>query len=713
MSNSRLMVIIDAIERKKEDGLLIVQGWGIDTAQKEALEVKILSNPEIESVKIEQEYRGDVNATYQFPVKVNCGFYILIRLKSFTNTVTIVFRNGEIQKKLKLNMKKAYCHAMEKNNPRQKAFIMFQKGYKYIQKHGILETAKKIKHVYQEKNAQYQEWMKRNETLTKEDYDNQLAKNGYQPKISIILPVYNVESKWLNACVQSVKDQYYSNWELCIADDCSTLKSVKQDLEAIQNADDRIKVVFREENGHISKASNSALALATGEYVTFLDNDDTLAPNALSEVVNALNKEERWDILYSDEDKIDTNDKRQNPYFKSDWAPDSLMSGNYICHLCVYRKALIDQVGGLRAGYEGAQDHDLLLRTTEITEKIGHIPKILYHWRLLKSSTAQNVDSKGYAYQAGKKALADALQRRGLKGDVVDGAFPGLYNIHYAITEKHLVSIIIPTRDGAEDVKTCVDSILKKTTYPHYEIIIADNGSEKQETLDLFAAYTKNYPDKIKVVRIDIPFNYARINNLAVKEAQGDILLFLNNDTEVIADVWMERMLGYAQLEHVGAVGAKLYYLDETIQHAGVVLGMGGAAGHIHYNFPRHSNGYFGKLVSATNYLAVTGACLMVKRADFERVGGFTEEFTVAYNDVDLCIKLYESGRYNVWVAEAELYHFESKSRGYEDNPEKRERFAREIKMLQDKWLKYIKNDPFYNPNLTKMHADFSINLDD
>lgn len=706
------MLVIDSIERKKREGTLVIQGWGLNLDTKEALRVGVNSNPHITHTKFQREYRGDVNSTYQYPVELNCGFYIELKMDSFKGKVILYFMTEGKKKRVVLNLDRPFCHPMEKGNPNQDLFAKVQKGYKYIAKHGVKETIKRAKKKYQEKNAQYKEWIKRNETMDGADYVKVMEGFDYQPKISIILPVYNVEKKWLDACIGSVQSQYYTNWELCIADDHSTHKSVKETLDAYAQADQRIKVVYRTENGHISEASNSALQLATGEFVGFLDNDDALAPNALAEVVRALNENKNWDIIYSDEDKIDKNDNRKEPYFKSDWAPDSLMSGNYICHFSVYRKTLVDQVGGLRKGYEGAQDHDLLLRTTELTDRIYHIPKILYHWRQLKSSTAQSGDSKGYAFVAGKRAIQDALDRRGLKGSVDNGAFPGLYNVHYEIVGNPKVSIIIPTRDGAEDVKTCVDSILDRSTYHNYEIVIADNGSEKKETLDLFDDYQKQYPDIVKVVRIDIPFNYARINNLAVKESSGEILLFLNNDTEVIECQWIERMLGYAQRKGIGAVGAKLYYPDDTIQHAGVVLGMGGAAGHIHYNFPKDSNGYFGKLVSATNYLAVTGACLMIKRADFEAVGGFSEEFTVAYNDVDLCIKLYERGLYNVWVAEAELYHFESKSRGYEDNPEKRERFAKEIKMLQDRWLKYIKHDPFYSPNLTKMHADFSINLD-
>jgi Predicted glycosyltransferases len=476
--------------------------------------------------------------------------------------------------------------------------------------------------------------------------------------------------------------------------------------------DSRIKVIYREENGHISEASNSALAIATGEFVGLLDNDDTLAEFALYEVVKLLNDHPEADLIYSDEDKLSEDNKRSQPFFKTDWAPDILLATNYICHFGVYRKTIIDEIGGFRKGYEGAQDYDLVLRFTEKTDKIFHIQKILYHWRMISNSTAVNPESKGYAFEAGLKSLEDALERRGIKGTVTHGAFPGVYTIAYEIVNNGLVSVIIPTRDNAADLKACIESIYEKTIYQNFEIVVADNGSEKEETFKLFEYFTKKYKDQFKVVRIDIPFNFSQINNLAVKESKGEYLLFLNNDITVITKGWMKRMVSLAQQEHVGAVGAKLYYPDNTIQHAGVLLGMGGVAGHGHVGYPRGDYGYFGKLVTTNNYTSVTAACMMVKREDFDRVNGFEEKLTVAFNDVDLCLKLYELGKFNVWLHNVELYHYESKSRGAEDTYTKYKRFNSEIKYMKDHWLKYIKNDPYYNRNLTRVDGNYAISVD-
>jgi glycosyltransferase involved in cell wall biosynthesis len=526
------------------------------------------------------------------------------------------------------------------------------------------------------------------------------------------MPVYNVEEQWLRACIASVRSQYYQNWELCIADDCSSDTHIKPLLEEFKMLDSRIKVVYREENGHISEASNSALAIATGEFVGLLDNDDTLADFALYEVVKLLNEHPEADLIYSDEDKLSEDNKRSQPFFKTDWAPDILLATNYICHFGVYRKAIMDEIGGFRKGYEGAQDYDLVLRFTEKTDRIFHIQKILYHWRMISNSTAVNPESKGYAFEAGLRSLEDALERRGIEGAVTHGAFPGVYNIEYEIVNNGLVSVIIPTRDNATDLKACIDSIFEKTIYEKFEIIVADNGSEKEETFKLFEYYTKKYPNQFKVVRIDIPFNFSKINNLAAEESKGEYLLFLNNDITVITKGWMKRMVSYAQQEHVGAVGAKLYYFDNTIQHAGVLLGMGGVAGHGHVGYPRGDYGYFGKLVTTNNYTSVTAACMMVKRADFDRVNGFEEKLTVAFNDVDFCLKLYEAGKFNVWLHNVELYHYESKSRGAEDTYSKYKRFNSEIKYMKDHWLKYIKNDPYYNRNLTRVDGNYAICVD-
>lgn len=516
-------------------------------------------------------------------------------------------------------------------------------------------------------------------------------------------------------CINSVLDQTYDHWELCISDDASTDPAIRKCLESYQAKDDRIKVVFRQENGHISLATNSALEMAEGEFIALLDNDDELPPFALYEVAKVLNVHPELDLIYSDEDKIDADGNRFDPHFKADWSPDTLMGNNYISHLGVYRTRIVKELGGFRKGYEGSQDYDLVLRVTEQipADHIYHIDRVLYHWRTIPGSTASNGEAKSYIYDSGVKALTDALFRRNIKGSVRPGRISGFYEITYDVLQEDLVSVIIPTKNGYEDLKTCVDSIIEKTSYSNYEIIIADNGSTDPKMQELFAEYKHQLKDRFIVELIDIPFNYSRINNLAAKKANGKYFLFLNNDTEVIEPDWMTAMVSYAQFDRIGCVGAKLFYPDDTTQHAGVLLGIGGVAGHALNNYDRTHCGYFGRLVIDVNYLAVTAACMMVKAADFNAVNGFDETLEVAFNDVDLCLKVYELGRYNVYAHQAELYHFESKSRGYEDTPEKQRRFAGEIKKMQDKWPSYIAHDPFYNDNLTKEGiGDFSLRPD-
>ncbi len=711
--DENLIVNIDSVGRNTEEKTLTVIGWAINNATREAADIQVEDNPVIEAVQIERVPRNDVNPLHHLPNETECGFYITIKVSEFKGVLFITFKKDGAIDEVLLDLNKRYAHLMEEGNPALKNYGRVQKIKNHLKINGLKGSIKSVVRHFSKTDYLYQTWIDRNEIKTADEYKAELSELEKKPLISIAMPTYNVSRIYLKKCIQSVIDQYYDHWELCIADDCSTLSTVRKTLEEFEMLDSRIHVTYRKKNGHISVATNTAIDMAKGEFVCFLDNDDMLAPNALAEIVLAINKNPDVDLIYSDEDKITKNGKRKKPYFKSDFAPDSLLCNNYICHVAVYRKSILDEVGRFRLGYEGAQDHDLLLRVTEKTDQIVHIPKVLYHWRQLKTSTAVNAKSKTYAYDAGVRAVRDALKRRGLKGEVTQGALPGHYKVNYAVTEDHLVSIVIPTRDGADYLKTCIDSILEKTAYTGYEIIIADNGSEKEETMALFKYYTETYPDKIKVVRIDIPFNFAKINNIAVKEAaKGDMLLFLNNDTEVIREDWLTQMVSLCQLKHIGAVGAKLYYSDDTIQHAGVVVGIGGIAGHIHYNFPKRSNGYFGKLISTNNYLAVTAACLMVRRDVFEAVGGFTEKFVVALNDIDLCLKIYDLGFYNVWTPEAELYHFESKSRGYEDTAEKKKRFIGEANMFKEKWPNYIENDPFYNPNLTRNKSDFSINLD-
>ena len=550
----------------------------------------------------------------------------------------------------------------------------------------------------------YQKWLQANYPTTAElDKMAQAIQTfDHQPLISIITPVYNTEKSFLEDAIQSVLSQVYPHWQLCIADDASTEIHVKEILERYSSEDSRINVVYRSENGHISAASNSALEIATGDFIALLDHDDILTPDALYHVVELINQHPTADMIYSDEDKLDENEYLVSPFFKPEWCPDSFLSRMYTCHLGVYRHEIIREIGGFRAGYEGSQDYDLVLRFTEKTDRVFHIPKILYHWRIHPQSASGQSDQKPYAAIAAEKAIADALNRRGEPGKVVQAAnLIGHFIVRYDLTSHPKVSIIIPTRDLGAVLDNCLTSIFEKSQYQNYEIVLIDNGSVEENTFAIIKKWQKKEPERFRCCELDIPFNYSKINNYAVQQATGDYLLFLNNDTEVIVPDWIEAMLEQAQRPSVGAVGALLLYPDDTIQHAGVVIGLGGVAGHSHYFLPANTPGYFGRAMTVNNYLAVTAACLMCRREVFEKVNGFEEALSVAFNDVDLCLKIFDAGYNNVYLPHVVLYHHESKSRGVEDTPEKQSRFLQEISFMQEKWIKYIEHDPCYNQNLT------------
>jgi glycosyltransferase involved in cell wall biosynthesis len=535
---------------------------------------------------------------------------------------------------------------------------------------------------------------------------------GYKPRISIIVPVYNPPELLLREMIQSVLDQVYPYWELCLADDASPQPHVKAILEEYAAQDERIKVKFREQNGHISAASNSALELATGEFISLLDHDDLLTPDALYEVVLLLNQHPEADMIYSDEDKMNELGQRQDPFFKPDWCPDSFLSRMYVCHLGTYRRSIINEIGGFRLGYEGSQDYDLVLRFTEKTNKIFHIPKVLYHWRIHSASAASGDHAKPYAYDSGVKALADAINRRGEPGKVVrHSRISGAYTIRYDIQDYKRVSIIIPTRNLGDILDRCLQSIFEKSTYPNYEVILVDNGTDEAESLAIFDAWKQREPQRFQCHRFDIPFNYSRLNNYGVSKASGDYLLFLNNDTEVITADWIEGMVEQAQRPSTGAVGALLLYPDDTVQHAGVVLGIGGVAGHSHKNFGKDDEGYVRQLICTSNYSAVTAACLMCRREVYEKVAGFNETLKVAFNDIDFCLKIKKIGYNNVYLPHVSLYHYESKSRGAEDTPEKQERFCQERDDMLSRWGEIILNDPCYSSNLSLETEDYNLKI--
>ena len=524
---------------------------------------------------------------------------------------------------------------------------------------------------------------------------------------SIIIPVYNVDVKWLDLAIQSIKQQWYPYWEICIVDDKSTKKEL---LEYLQNLEDpQIKIRYMAKNSNISAASNEALKLATGEYIVLMDNDDELTPDALYEVAKVID-EQNAEFIYSDEDKIDMDGRYSEPHYKADFAPDMFLSQNYISHLGVIKKELVDKVRGWEIGLEGSQDYDLYLKILEQTDKIYHIPKVLYHWRKIPGSTASEYSDKSYAQEAGRKALESAMLRRNIEASVLNGKVPGTYKVSYTIKTKPLVSIIIPFKDKPELLKMSIESILNKSTYNNFEIIGMSNNSQETATFEEMQRL-RLLDDRVQFYEYNVAFNYSKINNYAVKEyAKGEHIILLNNDIEIITPNWIEEMLIFSQRKEIGAVGAKLYYPDTTIQHAGVILGIGGVAGHSHKYFSKDANGYFSRLNIIQNVSAVTAACLMVKKSIFEEVNGLNEnDLTIAFNDVDFCLRIRENGYLNIFTPYCEAYHHESISRGAEDNPEKVARFNQEVDYMKNRYQDILEFDPYYNENLTLIKEDFSI----
>lgn len=562
----------------------------------------------------------------------------------------------------------------------------------------------------------YKYWLKENKLSRKRVLviGKEVEELKYQPLISIIMPVYNVDVKWIKKAINSIRNQIYTNWELCIADDSSTNPKLIKYLKSLEK-DPKIKITFREKNGHISEASNTALELAEGEYIALMDNDDIIYPHALAEVVKVLNKNKETDFIYSDEDKITVKERRVEPFFKPDWSPDLFLSSNYLCHLSIIRKKLVDKVGRFRKGFEGSQDYDLFLRVTERTNNIEHISDILYSWRKIPGSTASTYGQKSYADKASLTALSEAIERRGLNANVQKGLFPGSFRVKYNIERHSLVSILIPTKDKYEYIERCISSIFDKTTYQNFEIIIIDTGSTEKRTLEYYESLRSN--PKIRFLHWDKRFNYSAVNNYGVRNAKGEYILLLNNDTEVISPDWIEGMLEHAQRKEIGAVGVKLYYPHDVIQHAGVILGINGGtgrgvAGHAFKGFSNVVQGFPVHKDVIRNYSAVTAACMMISKGKYLEVNGLEEKFRIAFNDVDFCLKLTRKGYYNIYTPYVELYHHESVSVGVPENKTRDvEEFGKEIGLMYERWGEFLLEDPFYNKNLTLTEENFKYKL--
>lgn len=601
-----------------------------------------------------------------------------------------------------------------------------KKGYRYLKRHGWKQFLIRLTERFQPQDINYETWFSLNRATEKELEQQRRMVFDTPVKISVVVPLYNTKEKFLREMIESVRTQTYGEWELCLADaspsfiqgdfsaekrDGESRRSKATKLTEIvreyQAKDERIRYQILGANSGIAGNTNQAIKMATGEFIGFLDHDDLLEPDALFEVAQAIHNDARVDMVYTDEDKINRKGtKHLTPNMKPDFNLDLLRSNNYICHFLAVRRSIVKKIGGFRREFDGAQDYDFILRCTEEAKKIAHVHKVLYHWRTHEGSTSDNPDSKMYAFEAGKRAVAEHLKRLGIEAEVEDTADLGYYRVRYALQGSPCVSILIPNRNEKETLEKCLESIWDKTEYENYEILVIENNSTQKEIFDYYKEIDgKNH---VRVLYWEREFNFSAINNFAASQAKGDYYLLLNNDTEVITRGWMKELLSNCQRSEVGMVGAKLYFPDNTVQSAGTIIGMGGLADHAFVNMPRKQAGYMHRASIQMNLSGVTAACAMVKKEVYEEVGGLEEELTVAFNDVDLGLKIVTAGYLIVFDPFAELYHYESKSRGTGD--EKNERHKKEVEYAQKKWASFLEaGDPCYNKNLTLSKHNFSL----
>ena len=588
---------------------------------------------------------------------------------------------------------------------------LLTKTVDYCRKNGLKKCLKKIyMKFFRLEEVSFQQWRKGALPTPKDLERQKRTQFAKEPLISLAVPLYRTPEPYLEALVKSVREQTYGKWQLCLADGSGNQELEETALRFV-GQDVRICYVNLGENRGIAGNTNGALKMAKGDYVALLDHDDLLSPDALYEIVKCVNQCPEADVIYSDEDKVDERGRKfYEPHFKPDFNLDLLRTMNYICHLFAVKTDLLRAVGGMREAYDGAQDYDLIFRCTERAEKICHIPKILYHWRCHKGSTSRNPESKNYAFDAGLRAVEDHYRRMGIRAAVSHGIKPGMYHTVYERPFDPLVSVIIPNKDHIEDLELCIGSLLEKSSYKNLELIIVENNSKEPETF----AYYERKRRELKNFRVvegkdESGFNYPAINNFGASFAKGEYLLLLNNDIEMIDGACVEELLGQCMRPDVGIAGARLYYGDDTVQHAGVIVGLGGVAGHAFVGLPRSEWGYMAKAVAAQDLSAVTAACMMVKKDVYMAVGGMTEALAVAFNDVDFCLKVRKKGWLVVYEPYAQAYHYESKSRGLENTPEKLERFHGEMRLFRERWREILeKGDPYYNVNLTLDRNDFT-----
>lgn len=652
-----------------------------------------------------QIYDRDFGFDIQFPYERGKDYRLVIRCDG--RKVSVKYNEDLIAKRSSVAHKRFQKMKDLMNMETVRVAIDFWK------KNGLKALVVKSRHKLQglDNDYDYAEWYSLTKPTDEELEGQRETVFSYSPKFSIVMPVYKTPEKYLKEMLDSILNQTYGNWELCMADGSPEGESVSRILRRYGEKDSRIRFKVLGENRKIAGNTNAAMEMATGDYIVLADHDDVMTPNALYECVKALNDDADIDVIYSDEDKMDMDGGALfDPHFKPDFNPDLLTSVNYICHLFVARRSLVDQVGGFKEEFDGAQDYDFIFRCTEEAGKIRHIPKVLYHWRCHQDSTASNPASKLYAFEAGSRAIKAHYERMGIQVEKVEkGVDYGIYHTTFKITGDPLVSVIIPSKDHHMDLDLCIRSIMDRGTYKNVEFIVIENNSVEPDT---FAYYKRIQTEcrQVRVVTWERDFNYSAINNFGVTYAKGDYLLFLNNDVEIIAPGFMEEMLGFVQREDVGAVGARLLYQDDTIQHAGVVVGFGGVAGHTFIGLHKAENSYFHRAMCAQDYSAVTAACLMTKKKLFDQAGGFSEELAVAFNDIDYCMKIRTLDKLVVYAPYAVLYHYESKSRGLEDTPEKVARFNREVAVFAKKWPDILRHgDPYYNPNLTLRKSNFAL----
>lgn len=696
---------IDYIDVDMEARRCMVSGWAV---YQTPLDIYV-ENENKERVKcsLERVNRPDVQQQYQeFDVGKERGFFLDIPIEEEKGFRVVLAAGGHRTIR--------YVSLQKRKMAGEKIGVYYRKGMRYLKLHGAAGFAKKLvkkAEDYKNRPYPYTKWYPEHMASERELEQQRKTTFAYAPLISIVIPLYNTPVPYLKELLDSVQAQTYPNFQLCLADGSDNSRTgdyIRENYET----DKRIQYKLLENNAGISENTNEAIKMATGEFIMFSDHDDTLAPNALFEIVKEMNENPGTDVVYTDEDKVTMDGKRYfDPHFKPDFNLDMLRCNNYICHIFVVKREILERVGMLRKEFDGAQDFDFILRCCEKAQNIRHVAKILYHWRNHPASTAGNPESKMYAYEAGRNAVQAHYDRIGMKAEVSMTEQWGRYRTKLFVEGEPLVTIIIPNKDHKKELKTCVDSLFEKTSYQNFEILIIENNSTGKE---IFAYYKELEAahENVRVLIWEKEFNYSAINNFGAEHARGEYLLLLNNDIEVKTENWMEEMVSYCQREDVGIVGAKLLFPNEKIQHAGVILGMGpsGTAGHLFYNFPGDQFVYAGRSQTTQDLSAVTAACMMVKKELYQKVGGMDEAFQVAFNDIDFCLRVRQTGKLVVFQAYAELYHHESLTRGYETSQKNKKRFKEEIKLFKTRWKDLLEaGDPYYNPNLTLRRSDCTL----